>query len=438
MMARSIRGRMLLLSAAWLLPALIGAWLVISALLTQFITARFDAETAVMADALIAATEANGDGLAEIADPPPDPRFTAPLSGWYWQVAANGTAVLRSESLYDGALVIATAAQDGLAAEGPDGAALRALTRPYTIAESDEALSLTVTAPQAEIDAAIRAIRRPLALALIVLGLGLVAGVLLQVTAGLSALREMGRGVGAIRSGAATSLPAPDARELQPMAEEINGLIAHNHAQLNRSRDQIGNLAHSLKTPLMALANDLPADHAGQALIARMDRQIAWHLKQARSAGGRHSGQARAHPAAVADDIALVLARALEDADITLDNCINPTLSLAVEPEDLQEMMGNLMENAAKWARSRIVLSAHPDATGDAIRLIIADDGPGIAAEARRRALTRGTRLDERGPEGSGLGLAIVSDLAAQQGGALALERAPNLGGLSAELRLPV
>ena len=129
--------------------------------------------------------------------------------------------------------------------------------------------------------------RRPLALTLAVLGIGLALAVLVQVTAGLSSLRRMGRALRDVREGRSVALPRPDVAELQPVAEEVNALLAQNRAQLTRSRDQIGNLAHALKTPLMALQGELAPDDPGQAVIARMDRQIAWHLKRARSAGGR-------------------------------------------------------------------------------------------------------------------------------------------------------
>ncbi|WBU65228.1 sensor histidine kinase [Paracoccus aerodenitrificans] len=432
----SIRGRLLWLSAAWLTAALLAAYLIIGGILRDFITDRFDTEASAVADSLIAGTRADQQGLAQLYDVPGDPRFSAPISGWYWQIEADGTAIVISDSLYDTTLPIANGGDvTGAAATGPGDAELRLLRRAYTVPGSDETLTATVTVPQAEIDTALAAVRRPLALTLIVLGVGLALAVLLQVTAGLSALKRMGQDLRKVHSGSANALPRPDAAELQPVADEINALILRNGEQLARTREQIGNLAHSLKTPLMALQGEMAADDPRQAMIQRMDRQIGWHLKRARSAaGGRRVLGQRTELAPVVEDISLVLRHTLQDAGITLEKQIPPGFSLPVEQQDAQEMLGNLMENASKWTRSRIMVRAGLDE--GRITVTICDDGPGMADEDYARALSRGTRLDERGA-GSGLGLAIVADLAALNGGTLKLGRDDDLGGLSARITLP-
>lgn len=431
----SIRGRLLWLSALWLSAALIAAYLIIGGVLHRFVTDRFDAEMGAVADALMVGTGADGSGLAQLVDGPTDPRFTRPLSGWYWQIAADGTPFALSESLFETPLAVANMAETtGASVPGPDGAPLRVMQRAFTIPGSTEALLATVTAPQAEIDAALAVVRRPLALTLATLGLGLALAVLVQVTAGLSSLGRMGRSLREVREGRATTLPRPEVAELQPLVHEMNALLAQNRDQLARSRDQIGNLAHALKTPLMALQGELAAGDPGQAVIARMDRQIGWHLKRARSAGGgRVLGQVTPL-APVIDDILLVLNRQLLDRGITVRRDIPAPLNLPLEQEDAQEILGNLLENAAKWAESRIDIRAAQQA--GQIRLTIADDGPGLADADFARALSRGTRLDERGP-GAGLGLSIVADLAALNGGGLQLGRDPDLGGLSARVTLP-
>ncbi|TXB71350.1 sensor histidine kinase [Paracoccus aurantiacus] len=414
--------------------ALIAAYLVIGNVLERFVTARFDAETAAISDAIMAGTEADIQGLAQIVTAPDDPRFAAPLSGWYWQIAADGETFAKSASLYQSELDTGSAPAAGRAITGPDGAALRLLERAYTVPGSDEALSVAVTAPQSEIDAALSVVRRPLALTLGALGLGLGLAVLVQVTLGLSALKRMGRDLRAIREGRSDALPPPKASELRPVTDEINALISQNRSQLTRTREQIGNLAHSLKTPLMALQGEMASNDPGQAMIERMDRQIAWHLKHARSAGAARVLGQRTPLGPVVDDIALVLRHALEDRDITLRTAIPAGFALPLEQQDAQEMLGNLMENAAKWASGTIAVRA---AEADGRLLItVADDGPGMAEADHARALSRGMRLDERGP-GAGLGLAIVADLAALNGGSLQLANDQELGGLAAKISLP-
>lgn len=431
----SIRGRLLWLSTLWLTCAMIAAYLIIGSVLKHFVITRFDAETSAVADMLMATTSVDTNGLAHIYDSPADPRFTQPLSGWYWQVAANGTVFATSDSLFQSQISsISDSSVSGVKASGPDGAALRLMRRAYTIPGSNESLTVTVTAPQTEIDMAFAVVRRPLAITLAVLGIGLVLAALLQVTAGLASLRRMGHDLRAVREGDIITLPRPDVVELQPVADEINALLIQNRAQLSRSREQIGNLAHSLKTPLMALQGELPDDDPRLIVISRMDRQIAWHLKRARSTGGQQILGHITPLDEVIDDILLVLSRQLEDNNITVSRHIEANLTLPIEREDVQEIIGNLLENSAKWANSQITIRAKHEAGHICIN--VSDDGPGMANEDHAKALSRGARLDERGP-GAGLGLAIVADLAHLHQGELSLSRDARLGGLNIEITLP-
>ena len=294
---RSIRARLLVLGAVWLTAALLAAFIFISGLLDDFVTGRFDAEAEAVADTLIATVEVGGDGRIAVEGLPPDARFGLPLSGWYWQLAAEGRVVARSNSLLDGRLDGPGGNFLGGRGSGADGAALRVLRREVTVPESDALVAVTVTAPQAQIRDSLRQIRRPLAIALIVLGAGLAAASIIQVQVGLRSLTRVGADLRRVRAGQADRLPMPDVSELRPLTAEINAALDQNATLLARSRQHLGNLAHSLKTPLAALANELPPDHKGQSLITRMDRLIGWHLRRARSAGDRR------HPsgAALAD-----------------------------------------------------------------------------------------------------------------------------------------
>ncbi|RNF35597.1 sensor histidine kinase [Paracoccus methylarcula] len=429
---RSIRGRLLILAAVWLSVALLAAFLFISHLLERFVTDRFDAEAAAIADALTASLEVD-DSRVELDDAPSDPRFLLPLSGWYWQVTAENQVVARSDSLLDGRL-------DGPAGDfagghgiGADGAELRVLRREVTIPDSASRIAITVTAPQAQINDSLRQIVRPLAISLAILGLGLAAASLLQVTVGLHSLDRLRADLAEVRAGRAHRLTLPDVSELRPLTSEINASLDQNADLLARSRQHLGNLAHSLKTPLSALANELPGDHHGQALITRMDRLIGWHLRRARSAGPRTLGQ-RVPVRPVIEDILLVLRWPVQDKGMTVRTDCPEDAGFAGERQDLEEMIGNLTENAVKWGKSHVDISVTP--AEDHLDIRIEDDGPGMAETDAPRALIRGARLDEHGPSGSGLGLAIVADLAALHGGELRLERA-RLGGLAAILRLP-
>lgn len=430
-MMRSIRGRLLVLAAVWLGAALLAAFLFIAALLDDFVTDRFDAEAAALADALTASLRVE-DGRIELDDAPADPRFTLPLSGWYWQIQAGGAVVARSASLLDGRLDGPSGDITGGRGVGADGAPLRVLRRQVSLPDSDDTIGLTVTVPRRQIDDSLHQISRPLGFALAVLGIGMALASVVQVTVGLDSLNEVRRDLARVRAGDKDRLSRPGVTELRPLTAEINAALDQNADLLSRSRQHLGNLAHSLKTPLSALANELPPDHAGQALITRMDRLIGWHLRRARSAGPRVLGQ-RTPVRPVIDDILMVLRWPMRDKDMTVTIDCPPDAAFAGERQDLEEMIGNLCDNAVKWGRSRVSITVGQT---DRLTVRIQDDGPGMADVDAPRALIRGGRLDEHGASGSGLGLAIVADLAALHGGSLRLERAHD-GGLAVTLDLP-
>ncbi len=387
---------------------------------------------AAVADGLIAALDTDDEGRIELDDRPADPRFGLPFSGWYWQVASEAGVIARSDSLLDGLLRGPEGDFSGGLGIGTDGAALRVLRRQVTLPDETVRIAVTVTAPRAQIDDSLRQISRPLGIALAVLGVVLALASVVQVTAGLTSLNSLRRDLARIRAGTSDRLALPDVSELRPLAAEINAALDQNADLLARARQHLGNLAHSLKTPLAALANELPLDHRGQALITRMDRLVGWHLRRARYAGPRVLGQ-RTPVRPVIDDILMVLRWPMQDKGMTARIDCPANAAFAGERQDLEEMIGNLSDNAVKWGRSHLAITVS-QSTGLIIR--IEDDGPGMAETDAPRALIRGERLDEHGASGSGLGLAIVADLAALHGGSLRLERSP-LGGPAAILDLP-
>ena len=431
----SIRARLIGLSAVLIGVALVAGYLAIAAILDRFITDRFDAETEAVADALIAGASIDAAGRLVAGPAPTDPRFAMPLSGWFWQLAQDGTVVAKSPSLFDNVLETPQADFTGGPGTGPGGEPLRVTRHAFTLPGSQSALAVTITAPRAEIDASMARLRRPLAISLGVLGLALALASVAQVAAGLASLDRMGRDLRAVRAGKAESLPLPPVAELRPIAAEINGLLEQNRLVLARARDHVGNLAHSLKTPLAALDNALPPDHPGHALVARMDRQIGWHLRRARSSGAPRALGHRTPVLSVVGDILMVLGGPIRDSGLAVETLVPEDLAFAGERQDLEEMTGNLIENAVKWAGRRIRIAAAPQGA-DMLAIRIEDDGPGMSDQDHAQALARGGRLDETGPPGSGLGLAIVADLAALHGGNLRLERS-DLGGLAAILYLP-
>ncbi len=402
--------------------------------------------------------------IADLAAPPEterqaigdlgEPRFDLPLSGWYWQVIrldGERPNIRASRSLVGGQLPrlidqgIAPNAR-GLResyVSGPDDRGLRILEREIDVGE-DGRFTIAVAAPSDEIEEDIRDFRLTLTTTFLLLGLALIASTIIQVRFGLRPLVRLGAAVGAVRTGATARILGEYPPDLAPLAGELNQLIDANHEILDRARTQVGNLAHALKTPLSVMLNEAEAsgaeEHLPQTVRAQaaiMRDQVQYYLDRARAAAlsGALGGVTEIAPSL--DALIRTFARISQGKGVSASHEVPAHLRFRGEKQDLEEMLGNLLDNAFKWARSAVRVTAEEIEQGGVHRLalLIDDDGPGLPDEAMAEVLKRGRRLDETTP-GSGLGLSIVVDLAKLYGGELSLHRAP-LGGLRARLVLP-
>ena len=428
--ARSIRLRLFALAVVGILAALALAGLGLSALFTRHVE-RGNAQEldAVIAD--IAGNLTNeAAGRLVLRQEPQDPRFADIFSGLYWQVSnADGATLLRSPSLWDSSLALP---DDRLvqgethqhSIVGPDGADLMLREALYRIESGEgEARLLRISAAidRAGAMALTAGFNRDLLPALGLLALVLLAGGWAQVSAGLKPLGAMRIAVQNIRQGRSRRLEAEVPLEVSPLVEELNGLLERQEQDMRRARDRAADLAHGLKTPLTALAADIASLRAaGQMEIAASVEDVAQRMQRtverelARSRLRNRPGMARpiaVIPAAAA--IMRILARTPhgEAADFRLDG--DEGLAAAIEADDLNDILGNLLENAARHARARVGLSVVRD--GGQVVLTITDDGPGVPAGEQRRLAARGMRDDERGGS-AGLGLAIVSDILSAYG----------------------
>jgi len=380
------------------------------------------------------------------------PQFELALSGWYWQITkleTNPPDIRASRSLFASHLAklpdaVPPDAEGRKRGEiaGPDGKPLRILQREIDIGEQGRYL-VQVAATTASIEGQVNQFDVALGITFFTLALLLVAAMAVQARYGLLPLRAMRRQVIAVRRGQADRIAGTFPLEIAPLAEELNLLISTNRDIVERARTQVGNLAHALKTPLSVLVNEADAENSTlarkvgeQALV--MSDQVAFYLDRARAA-------ARAGAIGVATDIAPALssmARAFGKIYPRVDLSVEcpETLRFLGEKQDFDDMLGNVIDNACKWARAeaQVVLELASAGIGGRLffRAVIDDDGPGLAPEQRAEALRRGERLDESKP-GSGLGLAIVKDLASAYGGRLELGDSP-LGGLRVVLLLPL
>jgi len=385
-----------------------------------------------------------------------EPLFTLPLSGWYWQVTRLDTPspeVRASRSLWDARLPQLTepavgsvsGAAHGGYAEGPEGQQLRVLERSIDLGEEGRYL-VAVAGDAAEIEEETRNFDGTLLATFGALAVVLLLTTTFQVRFGLAPLKRISEGIAAIRKGSAEQLEGAFPVEIAPLARETNALLEANREIVARARTHVGNLAHALKTPISVMLNeanahgDDPFAHKIREQTAIMRDQIARHLERARLA-------ARVAVIGTLTDVRAVvtaLARTMEKIHygrkISIDIKVAEGLRFRGEQQDLEEMVGNLLDNACKWAQSRVAIEAFMQ-RGDShderamVHILVDDDGPGLSPQQREQVARRGRRLDETKP-GSGLGLSIVVELASLYGGALMLGTAP-IGGLRAELMLP-
>ncbi|NML27314.1 ATP-binding protein [Zoogloea dura] len=457
--AGSLRVRLFAATVMGLAVALALAGVVLHGLFREHVLLQFQIGLGQQLDQLTARLGVDAQGRPAI-DPQAlsDPRWQQPYSGLYWQideVAPDGrghTAVRRSRSLWDDQLVVPG---DGLVdgalhvheVPGPRDSQLLLLERTVRPAEQPEARwRLLVGADLKDTRAAVERFGQVLGVSLAILFALLVLAAVAQLWVGLRPLRRLQGDLQALQEARATTLGGPYPSEIQPLVDDFNRVLEQNHCVVERARTQAGNLAHALKTPLAVLDQAAARARSGpEAALARLvgeqvglaRRQVDWHLARARmSATRRLPGQRCAVPACV-QGLVRVMEKVHADRGLVIRVEDAPAVYFAGEEQDLQEMLGNLLDNACKWARSRVGVRITRDEQAQPARLSvhIEDDGPGIADARMTEVLARGARLDESVP-GSGLGLAIVQELAGLYGGSLQLRRGP-AGGLAVVLELP-
>jgi signal transduction histidine kinase len=422
---------------------LLAAFVLLTTLFDLHLRRGVDADLIDRLDDLAAGLESTADGGIVLARQPDVPKYERQLSGQYWQIEADGQPLIRSRSLWDARLPAASvAAELGKISlreiNGPRSEQLRLAQRILQFQAPATPVTFSVAADLEPALAAARQFSRNLAITLTVLGIGLVSAVVLQVRVGLRPLQGIKSALAAIRAGTVQRLSDDAPTEIAPLARELNALLDHHGSLIERARGQAGDLAHALKTPLAVLRNELENEDAPDrklALeqIAAMTDAVQHHLARAQAAGGARLLGVRADAAQAIEALARTLPR-MSDRDIEVELALAAKpLWFAGEAQDLSELLGNLLDNACKWAAGKVrIAAARKD---DRLTIEIGDDGPGIAADQRVLALQRGGRLDERTP-GSGLGLTIAMDLATLYGGTLTLGQSP-LGGLKVQLDLP-
>ncbi|WP_050423949.1 sensor histidine kinase [Bradyrhizobium tropiciagri] len=452
----SLATRLFVSATAWVVVILAITGVILSSVYRDATERAFDRRLNLYLRTLIAEVATPDEPADRQFQSLGEPLFDLPLSGWYWQITRTDTEkgeTRASRSLWDkklpkleehGAELTAAGVRLGYV-DGPEGQSLRVVERPVDLGVDGRFL-VSVAGDATEIFDETRSFDYYLGGTFAALGIVLLLTTIFQVRYGLAPLKRISDAIADIRSGRAERLEGRFPVEIAPLARETNALIDANREIVERSRTHVGNLAHAIKTPLSVIVNEA-ASHGADAFASKvleqadvMRDQVAHHLERARIA-------ARATIVSTITDVAPAieaLRRTMEkihrDRDLSIEAKADPAARFRGERQDLEEMVGNLVDNACKWAASQVFIEVSvvpPEASGAGprLRIVVDDDGRGLSEDERAKVARRGQRLDESKP-GSGLGLSIVTDLAGLYGGKLVLSDAP-IGGLRAELVLP-
>lgn len=441
-MRNSLTLRLIVTSIAWVGVTLLVTAVLLVVLFRGHIEDRFKALLLDHLEELVSASELAPDGTLQMTWRPSDPRFNRPHSGWYWEIKQSGISVARSDSLWRESLPVTEPPNGGIPqvqqVSGPEEEPLQALLQDITFPEDEQPFLFVVTGPVADIEENVRAFAAQVAITLTVLGTGLLLVVGIQVRFGLRPLQAMQQALGEIRKGRAQRLPETYPIEIEPMVSELNGLLDHNTALLERARTQVGNLAHALKNPLTVIRNEAKAIENEPGRVIReqtvaMANSMDRYLSQARLAGTTNILGAHADVKTIVEDLCFSMEQLYKDKNLDILRSAVEECWFRGEAQDLEEMLGNLLDNACKWAGTEVQVSARR--MDGRLLISVEDDGPGIPEHRMSEVLRRGFRLDEK-VQGSGLGLDIAQDIVGLYRGSIRLERATR-GGLSVHLDLP-
>jgi len=463
MKLNSLAVRLFLTSSAIALIVLFASALLLISQYQSTIESNFDERLKANLSLLIESS------LLDNYETPKEPKqfggfaFTLLNSGWYWQIQPldEGLPTFTSISLGDTSLKFTT--KDALIEE-PDGTTkfyvphqgdrrLRVIERVLTLGTSEKPLTYAfiVTGDSGEIDDDVIDFASMLSLSFLILGSGLILATIIQVKVGLQPLRVVERDLTAVRAGKTDKLEGKYPSEIEPLQTEINNLIKSNMTIIERARTHVGNLAHALKTPLSVINNEV---EGGEDVLSKkiaeqtnvMQNQISHHLDRARMAARVGIVGNITEIYTPLKSLERALTRIYQDKNIDFDLECPKSAKFAGEKQDFEEIIGNLLDNAFKWANSHVVCTVNDLSEGTKggktrddrqtmLSIMIDDDGPGLSQTEQKEVHKRGKRLDETKP-GSGLGLSIVADLVDLYGGSVETSSAP-IGGLRVKIQLP-
>jgi signal transduction histidine kinase len=434
---------MIALAAAWIIPLLGLGGFALDRVLTDVLTRNFDAQLEYALAGMVNSADLDETGAVRFLRPLGDQRFSEPYSGLYWQVSTNNQQPFPSRSLWDRVLPPVPPGDCvqpcHYASDAFRGEPLRIVGRTLRLPGSSTLFFFQVAQSTRDLETQVRQLRTILLWSLGVLGIGLLTLAALQSTYGLSPLGRVSRAIAVVRSGKARRVPGDFPVEIAPLVNEINELLEYTEEQREAARRHAGNLAHALKTPMSVLIGETqgrndPLAQVVKSQVQMMRRHVDHQLARARAAGQRGTSSARCEVWPALEAIIRTVGRIHADNAVTIDLAGDRDKVFCGERQDFDEMVGNLVDNAAIHGAGRVFVTV--GGAAGKVEIIVEDDGPGIVPAARERLFARGERLDTDKP-GTGLGLAIALDVAELYNGTISLEDSEDLGGLLVRLTLP-
>jgi len=430
----------------------------------EHIEEHFDALLFDHLEELVVASKLSPDGSFKLNWHPLDPRFHKPDSGWYWEIKQAGKTLGSSRSLQENHLkvpelkknggltalskkrLLLTELMQGSVLEvrqlyGPNKKHLRAQLLEIILPDTDQVISYVVTGPISEIELDVKHFSKQVIISFLTLGSGLLLAIVFQVRVALKPLNAIRKSIAEVQQGKKKRLPENYPVEIQLVVSEINSLLDHRTETLIRARKNLGNLAHTIKNPLAVIINEASSlrNESGQLIQSQATHIAAsldHYLAKARTAGASSLLNYRTNIIKVVEDLCYYMDHVYKDKHIEITLYDLENYYFRGEPQDLEEMLGNLIDNACKWTDNQIWVHAKLSKTNKRLLLFIEDNGPGIPDSQLSIVLQRGRKLDET-VSGHGLGLNIVHDITHLYNGSLTLEKSSH-GGLCALLDLPV
>ena len=445
---RSLKARLITVAAIWVVAGVAVAGFLLSSVFKDFLVEQFYHELHEHLDEFEGLMEIGEDGKVHLQRALSDPRYSIPLSGYYWEMQKNGTVVARSNSLEGPMLKVpADGGKDAQvhthSVTGPTGMLLIA-ERLRWLDGDKEPLRIIIGTDKRYLDHELGEFNSVLLWSLGIFSLSMIAIAILLLLYAMAPFGQLRTAFANFRAGATPNMRGRFPEEVQPLIDDLNNLIAASGEQMQRARAQAGNIAHGLKTPLAILVDEAyRLEEKGESQAAaviqdqcrRMQSQIDYQIARARAAASRTRPGTAASLTDVAKGVVHALGRLHVERGLHIEDRIPAGVMVACETQDLNEMLANLIDNACKHAKTRVVVRQDEDRPHNLVRVIIEDDGSGLPPEAREVVFNIGERWDSRSG-GSGLGLSIVRDLVQLYGGKIRLDQS-DLGGVKVVLDLP-